>query len=83
MVKTMKIVEINIKMPYEKRGKILKKILNEVRGKIKDIHFLPPTNQGISEIRMEVVEENVQKLLTKLKRIIKDGKITFKILSEA
>ncbi|EHR77744.1 hypothetical protein OCC_02722 [Thermococcus litoralis DSM 5473] len=79
----MKIVELDIKLPYEKRGKILSKILSEVRGKIKDIHFLPPTSKGISEIRMEVAEENVQKLLEDIKKIVRDGKISFKVLSEA
>ncbi|HIH73654.1 MAG: Uncharacterized protein XD43_1101 [Thermococcales archaeon 44_46] len=79
----MKIIELDIKLPYDARGKVLSKILSEVRGKIKDIHFLPPTCKGVSEIRMEVAEENVQKLLEDLKKIIKDGKISFKILSEA
>ncbi|WP_251947852.1 hypothetical protein [Thermococcus argininiproducens] len=83
MVTTMKIVEIDIKMPYEKRGKILTKVLGKLRGKIKDIHFLPPTSKGISEIRIEVTEENVPELLTHLKNMVKEGKITFKVLSEA
>ncbi|USS41722.1 hypothetical protein NF865_09575 [Thermococcus aggregans] len=79
----MKIVELDIKLPYEKRGKVLAKILDKVRGNLKDIHFLPPTSKGISEIRMEVVEENVQKLLADIKKIVRDGKVSFKVMSEA
>jgi len=83
MVTAMKIVELDIKLPYEKRGKVLIKILNMVRGRLKDIHFLPPTSKGVSEIRMEVAEENVQKLLADIKKIVREGKVSFKVLSEA
>ena len=79
----MRIVELDIKLPYEKRGKILSKLCEKVRGKIKDIHFLPPTTTGISEIRMEVEVENAQKLVRELRRILKEGKITFKVLVES
>ena len=79
----MQIVELDIKVPYEGRGKILGRLCERLRGKIRDIHFLPPTLNGISEIKMEIVEENVPSLLAELKTIIKNGKITFKVLSEA
>ena len=79
----MQIVELDIKLPYEGRGKILGRLYGKVRGKIRDIHFFPPTADGISEIRMEIVEENAPKLLAELKKIIKNGRITFKVLSEA
>jgi len=32
---------------------------------------------------MEVAEENVQKLLADIKKIVRDGKVSFKVLSEA
>ncbi|AIF69784.1 hypothetical protein PAP_06960 [Palaeococcus pacificus DY20341] len=79
----MKIIELDIKLPYNKRGKVLNELCNRVKGKIKDIHFLPPTTMGISEIRMEVEVDNTQKLIADLKKIIKDGKISFKVLTEA
>lgn len=79
----MKIVELDIKLPYERRGEILSKICTKVKGKIKDIHFLPPTQRGISEIRMELGVEDAQKLLSELRKIVKDGKIAFKVLTEA
>lgn len=79
----MKIVELDIRLPYDKRGKILSKLCDRVRGKIRDIHFFPPTTSGISEIKMEVETENVQKLLQDIRMIIKEGKITFKVLAEA
>ncbi|ASJ07483.1 hypothetical protein [Thermococcus pacificus] len=79
----MQIVELDIKLPYEGRGKILSRLYSKVRGKIRDIHFLPPTSNGISEIRMEIVEDDAPKLLSELKKIIKNGRITFKVLSEA
>lgn len=79
----MRIVELNIKLPYEKRGRILSKLCEKVRGKIKDIHFLPPTVTGVSEVKMEVEVENAQKLVGELRRLLKEGKITFKVLVEA
>lgn len=79
----MQIVELDIKLPYEGRGKILSRLYEKVRGKIRDIHFFPPNAEGISEIRMEIVEDDAPKLLSELKRIIKNGKVTFKVLSEA
>ena len=79
----MKIVEVKIKLSYQEKGAILSRILSRVRGRIKDIHFLPPDATGMSEIRMEVLENNPRSLLGELKRMIKDGKIAFRILSEA
>ena len=79
----MQIVELDIKVPYEGRGKILGRLCERLRGKIRDIHFLPPTLNGISEIKMEIMEENVPSLLAELKAIIKNGRVTFKVLSEA
>ncbi|MCD6558583.1 MAG: hypothetical protein J7K57_01705 [Palaeococcus sp.] len=79
----MRIVELDIKLPYEKRGKILSKLCEKVRGKIKDIHFLPPTATGISEIKMEIEVENAQNLVGELRRLLKEGRITFKVLTEA
>ena len=79
----MKIVELDIKIPYKGRGAILSRLYEKIRGKIRDIHFLPPTADGLSEIRMEIVEENPSGLLSELRKIIKDGKISFRVLSEA
>jgi len=79
----MKIVELDIKIPYKGRGAILSRLYEKIRGKIRDIHFLPPTADGLSEIRMEIVEENPSGLLSELKKIVKDGKISFRVLSEA
>ncbi|WP_461864739.1 hypothetical protein [Thermococcus sp.] len=79
----MQIIELNLKLPYEKRGEILKKIVGKVRGKIRDIHFFPPTCSGISEIKMEIEAENSKKLIRELRNIVREGKISFKVLSDA
>ncbi len=81
----MQIVELNLKLPYEGRGgKILSRLYEKVRGgRIRDVHFSPPTPEGISEVRMEIVEEDAPKLLSELKKIIKNGKVSFRVLSEA
>ncbi|NJE47788.1 hypothetical protein E3E35_10355 [Thermococcus sp. GR7] len=79
----MQIVELDIRLPYEGRGKILGRLYEKVRGKIRDIHFFPPDVEGISEIRMEIVEDDAPKLLSELRKIIKKGTVTFKVLSEA
>ncbi|NJE41704.1 hypothetical protein [Thermococcus sp. GR6] len=79
----MQIVELDIKLPYEGRGKILGRLYEKIRGKIRDIHFFPPDAEGISEIKMEIVEDDALRLLAELRKIIKKGTITFKVLSEA
>lgn len=79
----MQIVEIEIKLPYREKGAILSRILDEVKGRIKDIHFLPPDATGMSEIRMEIVENSPRSLLGELRKMIKNGKLSFRVLSEA
>ncbi|ACJ16554.1 hypothetical protein, conserved [Thermococcus onnurineus NA1] len=79
----MQIVELDIKLPYEGRGKILGRLYEKIRGEIRDIHFFPPDAEGISEIKMEIVEDDAPRLLAELRKIIKKGTITFKVLSEA
>lgn len=79
----MKIIELDIMLPYDKRGKILIKLCDRIRGRIKDIHFFPPTTSGMSRIRMEIETENAQRLLQDIKGLIKDGKMTFKVLAKA
>ncbi|HDZ35959.1 MAG TPA: hypothetical protein ENH81_03470 [Thermococcus sp.] len=78
----MQIVELNIKLPYEGRGKILGRLYDKVRGRIRDIHFFPPDAEGMSEIKMELAEDNASRLLSELKKIVRNGKVTFKVLSD-
>ncbi|ANF21904.1 hypothetical protein [Thermococcus piezophilus] len=78
----MQIVELNIRLPYEGRGKILGRLYENVRGKIRDIHFFPPDAEGISEIRMEIEADNGKKLVKDLMKIVGEGKVLFKVLSE-
>jgi translation elongation factor EF-1beta len=79
----MQIVEVTLKLPYEERGKILSKIYEKVKGKIRDVHFLPPSASGLSEIKLEVVVSDAQKLIKELKESIKKGKISIKVLLPA
>lgn len=78
----MQIVELDIKLPYEGRGKILGRLYDKVRGRIRDIHFFPPDAEGMSEIKMELAEDNASRLLSELKKIVRNGKVTFKVLSD-
>ncbi len=79
----MKIVELKVRLPYENRGAILSRIISKVRGRIRDIHFSPPDARGISEVRMEVVEDNPGSLLEEVKKVIREGGLSFRVLSEA
>lgn len=79
----MQIVELNLKLPYEGRGKILTPLLEKVRGRIRDIHFSPPNVQGVTEVRMEVASDDPAGLMEELRRIIKGGKLDVKVLTEA
>ncbi len=79
----MQIVEIDINLPYEGRGKILKSILERAKGRVRDIHFFPPNAEGLSEVRLELLVSDAQRLIKELRKTIKNGKISFKVFSEA
>jgi len=77
----MQILEVDIKLPYRERGSVLSRLLSKVSGRIRDIHFLPPDATGMSEVRLELV--GGRELVQELKRIVKNGKLSFRVLSEA
>ncbi|WP_297469503.1 hypothetical protein [Thermococcus sp.] len=77
----MQILEVNIKLPYRERGDVLGRLLSKISGRVRDIHFLPPDATGMSEVRMELV--GGKDLIKELKRVVKNGKVSFRILSEA
>ncbi len=78
----MKIVELDIKLPYKGRGAVLSRLYDRIQGRIRDIHFLPPNAEGVSEVKVEIMEDNPTGLLSELKKAIKNGKINFRVLSE-
>jgi len=77
----MQILEVNMRLPYKERGSILGRLLSKVGGRIRDIHFHPPDATGMSEVRMELIGS--KELIQELKKLIKNGKVSFKVLSEA
>lgn len=77
----MQILEVDLKIPYRERGSVLGRLLSKVSGRIRDIHFHPPDATGMSEVRMELIGS--KELIQELKKIVKGGKISFKILSQA
>nr|WP_297513333.1 hypothetical protein [Thermococcus sp.] len=77
----MQILEVNMRLPYKERGSILGCLLSKVGGRIRDIHFHPPDATGMSEVRMELIGS--KELIQELKKLIKNGKVSFKVLSEA
>lgn len=79
----MQIVELDIRLPYEERGKILSRLYEKVRGRVRKAHLFPPTIYGMSELRLVLVVDDARKLISDLKLAVKNGKITFKVLSEA
>jgi predicted regulator of amino acid metabolism with ACT domain len=79
----MKIVEVEVRLPYDKRGATLRQIISKVRGRIRDIHFSPPDVRGMSEVRMELVEDNPTSLIKELKKIVRGGTLGLRVLTEA
>ncbi len=77
----MKILEIRMRLPYKERGSVLGRLLFKIGGRIRDIHFLPPSVTGTSEVRIEVF--GGKELVKELKALIKNGKVSFRVLSEA
>ncbi len=77
----MKIVEITLKLPYEERGQILGRIYGKIRGRIQDVHLLPPSVTGLSEIKLRVLVSDVQELVKELKETIKNGKVSVRVIS--
>ncbi|WP_237705094.1 hypothetical protein [Thermococcus zilligii] len=79
---SMQVVEIDLSLPYDGRGKILKSILEKAGGKVRDVHFFPPNAKGLSKVRLELIVSDAQRLVKELESI-KNAKIKFKILSGA
>jgi hypothetical protein len=77
----MQIVEITLKLPYEDRGQVLSKLYGKLKGRIRDVHFLPPSTTGLSEVKLELLVSDAQKLVKELKETIKKGKVSVKVLS--
>jgi hypothetical protein len=77
----MQIVEITLKLPYDERGQVLSKLYRKLKGKIKDVHFLPPSATGFSEVKLELLVSDAQRLVKELKETIKKGKVSVKIIS--
>ena len=77
----MQILEVDIRLPYRERGSVLRRLLSKVAGRIRDIHFHPPDATGMSEVKMEVL--GGKELAQELKKMIKNGKLSFRVLSEA
>ena len=69
----MKTVELEMRLPYREKGTVLSRILKEVKGRIKAVHFLPPDHRGISEVKLELSESDPESLREKLKKMIKNG----------
>ncbi len=80
MVMGMQIIEVDLKVPYSKRGAILSKIYGIIHGRVRDVHIKPPDAMGVSEVTMEL--EGGRSLVDELKRIIKEGRVRFRMLSE-
>ncbi len=77
----MKILEVEIKLPYKNRGPLMTRLLSRLSDRIRDLHLLPPNATGMSELRMELV--GGKEIIKELKEMIKNGKISFRVLSEA
>lgn len=77
----MQILEVDIRLPYREKGSVLRRLLSTVGGRIRDIHFLPPDATGIAEVRMEVF--GGKELARELSKMIKNGKLSFRVFSEA
>jgi len=77
----MQIVEITLKLPYEERGQVLSRLYGKLKGKIRDVHFIPPSATGLSEVRLELLVSDAQRLMKDLRETVKKGKISVKVLS--
>ena len=77
----MQILEVNMKLPYRERGSVMGRLLAKISGRIRDVHILPPDARGMSEIRLEI--EGSRELINELRKIVKGGKLSFRVLSEA
>jgi predicted AAA+ superfamily ATPase len=67
----MKIVEIDVRLPYSKRGALLRKLSSKLRGKIKEAHLYPPDPRGFSEVLIEVeTDEDPSSMMSELRRTL-------------
>jgi len=65
----MEIIELDVTLPYEGRGALLREIMKRIHGRIRDIHFFPPDSMGVSRVRMEVLADRVPKGIERLRGV--------------
>ena len=77
----MEIAELRMEIPYNSGGCAGPSVWKD-REKTRDIRFLPPTADGVSEIRGETVGENPSGLLSEFKKITKEERPASRFLAE-
>ncbi|WP_456366864.1 hypothetical protein [Thermococcus sp.] len=65
----MEIIELDVTLPYEGRGTLLREIMKRLQGRIRDIHFFPPDSMGLSRVRMEVLADEIPKGIERLRGV--------------
>ncbi|AEH24288.1 hypothetical protein PYCH_06000 [Pyrococcus yayanosii CH1] len=77
----MKIVEIDVRLPCNKRGALLKMLSSKLRGKIKEAHLYPPDSRGFSEVLIEVeTDEDPSSIMSELRRILHGVPFKIKVM---
>ncbi len=77
----MKTVELEMRLPYREKGAVLAKILRGISGRVKSVHVLPPDHRGVSEVRLELSESDPESLRERLKKMIKNGGFSLRIIA--
>ncbi|AAL81161.1 hypothetical protein PFDSM3638_05210 [Pyrococcus furiosus DSM 3638] len=69
----MKNIVVDIRVPYDKKGEIIKKLSKLIKDKVAKAKLLPPDAFGYNEIILEVLDDKILRELRKLR--IKNAKI--------
>ncbi|CUX78246.1 hypothetical protein [Thermococcus chitonophagus] len=70
----MEIMTIGLKVPFDKKGLVLRKLANLVEGRIRKAKLLPPDKFGYNEIIINLETKNPRKVIMEISKV---GKVEF------
>ncbi|MFA4647494.1 hypothetical protein P8X24_09640 [Pyrococcus kukulkanii] len=70
----MEIMTISLKVPFDKKGLLLKKLADVIEGKIRKAKLLPPDKFGYNEIIINLETKNPRKVIVEISKV---GKVEF------
>ncbi|AFK22536.1 hypothetical protein [Pyrococcus sp. ST04] len=65
----MQTIIIDVKVPHDMKGEILRKLAYIIHGRIRKAKLLPPDKFGYSEIVLNLETDNPRKILSEISKL--------------